>query len=113
MAAEWPLAGLGQQRGFAAMTEKQRREVASRGGKRAHELGTAASLSENHIRKVSVRQIIPTVFFVQFLDRNQASDAHRGRLSKNRCLPSGSQAPFAAEPFRSRSDSFRFCPLVL
>lgn len=38
-------------RGFAAMSLEKRREIASRGGKKAHELGTAHSFSSEKARE--------------------------------------------------------------
>ena len=44
------MAGTKRQRGFASMDEEQQREIASRGGRAAHEKGTAHEFSADEAR---------------------------------------------------------------
>ena len=70
-----------ERRGFASMSPEKQREIASKGGRAAHEKGTAHEWTADEARSAGRKG-------------GQVSRGGRGRLTDNEAMnPSGSDAP--------------------
>jgi uncharacterized protein len=73
-----------ERRGFASMSPERQREIASKGGRAAHEKGTAHEWTAEEARRAGRKG-------------GQVSRGGRGRLSEESMEPSADLAPSSSE----------------